>query len=113
MVCKSRRVRVKFFLSTCAVSEQSGDDFEIGATEHALDLLQLEPQLPVEEDLLQRQQLLLLVEPVAVRAAEGRLQQAGLVVKMQGTHAHARHRGQLFDGVCHRSSPVPVPGLPS
>jgi hypothetical protein len=77
---------------------------EIRPADDVLDLPQPEPEFPVEQDLLQRQQLRLLVKSVPVRPVIRRLQQPGLVVEMQRPDADAGHLGHLFDGVRHRSS---------
>ena len=51
------------------------DLFEVGSAQNLFDLLQLESQLPVKQDLLERKKLRLFVEPVTVRPDIGRLQQ--------------------------------------
>ena len=89
---------------------EGGQPLKVGPAEDALDLLQLEAQLPVEQDLLKGQELGLLVEAVAIRTDLGGLQQVDLVVEVQRTDAHARHRGDLLDGVRHQSFPSPVEG---
>ena len=75
---------------------------ELPANGTSLDLLQLEAQLPIELDLLKRQKLRLLVEPVAVRADIGRFQQAHFIVEMKCAHADAGHPRHLFDCISHR-----------
>jgi hypothetical protein len=89
-------------LQNLPVRLQGSNFFEIGPAQDSFDLLQLEPQLPVEQDLLEGQELCLLVEPVAIRPVIGGLQQARLIVEMKRAHADARHRGQLLDCVSHR-----------
>src|ERR1700676_3636098 len=89
-------------LQNLPVRLQGSNFFEIGSAQDSFDLLQLEPQLPVEQDLLEGQELCLLVEPVAIRPVIGGLQQARLIVEMKRAHADARHRGQLLDCVSHR-----------
>ena len=81
---------------------QGSDFFEIGSAQDSFDLLQLEPQLPIKQDLLEGQELWLFVEPVAIRPVIGGLQQARFIVEMKRAHADARHRGHLFDCVSHR-----------
>jgi hypothetical protein len=54
-------------LQNLPVRLQGGDFFEIGSAQDSFDLLQLEPQLPIKQDLLEGQELWLLVEPVAIR----------------------------------------------
>jgi hypothetical protein len=85
---------------------EGGDFFEIGPAHDLFDLLQLEPQLPVKQDLLESQELWLLVEPVAIRPEIGRLQQARFIIKMKRAHTDARHRGHLFDCISHRFFPA-------
>jgi len=85
-----------------AMRFESGDVLEIGPVQDSFDFLQLEPQLPVKQDLLEGQELRLFVEPVAIRPVIGRLEQARFIVEMKRAHADARHRGYLFDCVCHR-----------
>ncbi|HUD46569.1 MAG TPA: hypothetical protein VMR33_07050 [Candidatus Baltobacteraceae bacterium] len=85
---------------------EGGDFFEIGPAQDLFNLLQLEPQLPVKQDLLESQELWLLVEPVAIRPEIGRLQQARFIIKMKRAHTDARHRGHLFDCISHRFFPA-------
>jgi hypothetical protein len=54
-------------LQNLPVRLQGSDFFEIGSAQDSFDLLQLEPQLPIKQDLLEGQELWLLVEPVAIR----------------------------------------------
>src|ERR1700680_4214313 len=86
---------------------------EIGAAQDSFDLLQFEPQFPVKQDLLQGQELWLFVEPVAIGLVIGGLQQAGFIVEMKRAHAHARHRGHLFDCVSHRFFSARITLLPA
>ena len=72
MVSINVRVRARFFSQNLPVRFEGGDFFEIGPAQDSLDLLQLEPQLPVKQDLLERQELRLFVEPVAIRAVDRR-----------------------------------------
>jgi hypothetical protein len=55
-------------LQNLPVRLQGADLFEVLPEQDFFDLLQLEPQLPVEQDLLEGEELRLFVEPVAVRA---------------------------------------------
>src|SRR6185436_14472779 len=89
-------------LQNLPVRLQSSDFFEIGPIQDSFDLLQLEPQLRVKQDLLEGQQLLLLVEPVAIRPVIGGIQQTRFIVEMKCAHADARHRGYLLDCISHR-----------
>ena len=92
---------------------QGSDFFEIGSAQDSFDLLQLEPQLPIEQDLLEGQELWLLVEPVAIRPVMRGLQQAGFIVEMKRAHADARHRGYFFYCVSHRFFSAEAKLLPS
>ena len=65
-------------------------------------VLYLLAQFPVKQDLLERQELRRLVEPVAIRAVVSGFQQAHFIVEMKRAHADARHRGQFLDCVSHR-----------
>src|SRR5262249_11552096 len=60
-------------LQNFAMRLEGRDLLEIGASENAFDLFQLETQLPVKQDLLEHQELRLFVEAVAVRPVIGRL----------------------------------------
>ena len=102
MVSINVRVRARFCSQNLPVRFEGGDVFEIGPAQDSFDLLQLEPQLPVKQDLLEGQELRLFVEPVAIRPEIGGLQQARFIVEMKRAHADARHRGHLFDCVSHR-----------
>ncbi|HUD49004.1 MAG TPA: hypothetical protein VMR33_19390 [Candidatus Baltobacteraceae bacterium] len=81
---------------------EGGDFFEIGPAQDLFDLLQLEPQLPVKQDLLESQELWFFIEPIAIRPETGGLQQARFMVEMKRAHTDARHRGHLFDCISHR-----------
>jgi hypothetical protein len=87
---------------------EGSDDFEISPPQDSFDLLQLEAQLAIEQDLLEGQELWLFVEPVTIRTDISGLQQACFIVEMKRAHAHARHRRQLFDGVCHHTCPAKI-----
>jgi hypothetical protein len=99
-------------LQRLAVRPQRIDALEVGPAEELPDLPQLEAQLPVEEDLLQGQQLRLLVEAIPVCAGVRRLQQPLLVVEVQRADADARQRRHLLHRVRHRS-PSPVDSSPN
>ena len=72
---------------------------EIGLAERAADLFQGEPELAAEQDLLQTQQIVIVVEPVAGVGASDRHQQLDLVVVMESPHRNAGDFGDLFDQV--------------
>src|SRR5207253_1452097 len=74
---------------------------------------QLEPELPVKQDLLEGQELRLFVEPVAICPVIGRLQQARFIVEMKRAHADARHRSNFFDCVSHRLFPAETTLVPA
>ena len=85
-----------------AVRLESGDFFELSLGQDFVDALQLKAQLPVKEDLLERQQLRLLIEPVAVGPIVGRFQQTRFIVKMKREQVNTRHRRQFLDRVSNR-----------
>jgi hypothetical protein len=60
------------FLQNLAMRLQGSDLLKLGAAQHLLDPFELETQLPIKQDLLQRQELRLFVEPVAVAAIKRR-----------------------------------------
>ncbi len=62
------------------------------------DLLEPEPEPPVDDDVLQSREVGRRVEAVAARGACARRQQADLVVVVQGAHCHAERIGHLADG---------------
>jgi hypothetical protein len=61
------------FLQNRPMRLEGADLLEISPAEDSFDLLQLDPQLPVEQDLLESQELWLFVESVAMRAVTGGL----------------------------------------
>src|ERR1700730_7143431 len=103
----------EILLQNLPVRLQGSDLFEIGSAQDSFDLLQLEPQLPVKQDLLEGSELWLLVEPVAIRPVKGRLQQPRFIVEMKRAHADARHPGHLFDCVSHRFYPAGTTLVPA
>jgi hypothetical protein len=87
------------------VPSEGLDTVELRRGQHRPDGLQREFEFPMEEDLLQAQQLLAAVIAIAVLAHLGGLEQADLVVVMQGAHRDARDLRQLFDRIAaHRRS---------
>ena len=54
---------------------EGSDPLEFGPAQDLLDLFQLQPQLPVEQDLLEGQKLRLLIEPVTIGPDIGGLEQ--------------------------------------
>ena len=68
IVSISVRVRASFLLQNLAMRFEGRDFLELGAAQDSLDLFQLEAQFPIEEDLLEHQELRLFVKPVAVGA---------------------------------------------
>src|SRR5918993_5560714 len=89
-------------LENLSMRVEGGNDFEIALTKDLFDLLQLEPQLPVKQNLLEGQQLRLLIEPVTIRSKIGGFQQLRFIIKMKCAHADARHPCHLLDGISHR-----------
>src|SRR6266481_7989237 len=91
---------------------QGRNPVEVTAPKQSLDLLQLESQLPVEQDLLQRQQLRLIVEAISVGCARRGLQQANFIVKMKRPHANTRHPGHFFDCISHSGFSIDITMMP-
>src|SRR5690606_25900778 len=73
----------------------------------ALDLLERHAELPMDQDLLQAQQILLVVEPVPGSRPRGRDEKSNLVIMVQRTHGDPGELRHLFDLVaaasCHAS----------
>ena len=82
-----------------AVRFKRGQDVKVGPANDALDLVERDVQLAIEEDLLQAVQGGLSIVPVAVATDRGGLEQADLVVVMQGADRHACQVCQLLDRV--------------
>src|SRR5438552_10045297 len=91
---------------------QGCNSVEVTAPKQSLDLLQLKSELPVEQDLLQRQQLRLVVEAISVSCARGGLQQPHFIVKMKRPHADTRHPGHFFDRVSHSGFSIDITMMP-
>lgn len=92
----------EILLQNFSMRAESRNFFEISTPKDALDLLQLESQLAIKENLLERQELRLLVEPVTVFADKSRIQQPGFMVEVKRADANSRYFRNLFDCVTHR-----------
>src|SRR5512133_1402274 len=88
-------------LQVQAVLLEGRQQVKVRVVELGLDGLQAQPQLTQEQDLLQAQQGQAAVLAIAVPGVAGRLEQANLIVVVQGASAHTRQPGQLFDGEMH------------
>ena len=79
------------------------DAIESRAAHNGLDLLELEAELAEEEDLLEREQLVLFVISVLVLSDPRGFEQSYLVVEVQSSHADAGELCELFYRVGHLS----------
>jgi len=91
-------------LESLAVRLKGGGFLEIGPAEDFLNLLQFEAQLPVEQDLLEHQELRFFIESVAICTLSGRLQQTNFIVEMKRSHAHSRYSGDALNCDGHAGS---------
>src|SRR6266850_2575593 len=91
---------------------QGCNPIEVTAPNQSLDLLQFESQLPVEQDLLQPQQLRIIVEAISVGCARRGLQQSDFIIKMKRSHADTRHPGYFYDCISHSGFSIDITMMP-